>query len=162
MEQMVIRRATEQDVPLILNFIKELAVYEKMLADVTATEELLRENLFEKQQAEVIIGEVEEQPVAFALFFTNFSTFVGKPGLYLEDLFVKPEFRGAGFGQQILAYLANLAVARDYGRFEWVVLDWNQPSIDFYQKMGAVAMDEWRIFRLSGAALTELAATVEN
>lgn len=162
MEKMVIRRATEQDVPLILNFIKELAVYEKMLTDVTATEDLLRENLFEKQQAEVIIGEVEEQPVAFALFFTNFSTFVGKPGLYLEDLFVKPEFRGAGFGQQILAYLANLAVARDYGRFEWVVLDWNQPSIDFYQKMGAVAMDEWRIFRLSGAALTELAAIVEK
>ncbi|MHC5375170.1 N-acetyltransferase family protein [Enterococcus sp. LJL120] len=161
MEQMVIRRATEQDVPLILNFIKELAVYEKMLTDVTATEELLRENLFEKQRAEVIIGEVDEQPVAFALFFTNFSTFVGKPGLYLEDLFVKPEFRGAGFGQQILAYLANLAVARDYGRFEWVVLDWNQPSIDFYQKMGAVAMDEWRIFRVSGPALEKLAA-LEN
>ncbi|WP_265459582.1 GNAT family N-acetyltransferase [Enterococcus sp. HY326] len=161
MAQMVIRRATEQDVPLILNFIKELAVYEKMLADVTATEELLRENLFEKQRAEVIIGEVEEQPVAFALFFTNFSTFVGKPGLYLEDLFVKPEFRGTGFGQQILAYLANLAVERNYGRFEWVVLDWNQPSIDFYQKMGAVAMDEWRIFRVSGPALEKLAA-LEN
>lgn len=159
MEEMVIRRATEQDVPLILSFIKELAVYEKMLTEVTATETILRENLFEKQRAEVIIGEVGEQPVAFALFFTNFSTFVGKPGLYLEDLFVKPAFRGAGFGKQILAYLAKLAVERDYGRFEWVVLDWNQSSIEFYQKMGAQALDEWRIFRVSDTALTQLAAT---
>ncbi|MCM0599425.1 GNAT family N-acetyltransferase [Periweissella fabalis] len=158
MSKLHVRLATVEDTPLILQFIKELAEYEELLSEVTATEEILKKTLFEDHKAEVIIGEVDAQPVAFALFFSNFSTFVGKPGLYLEDLYVKPEFRGAGFGKQLLAYLANLAVSRDYGRFEWWCLDWNTSSIEFYKRMGAKPMDGWTVYRVDGDALTELAA----
>ena len=154
-----IRLATAQDVPVILQFIKGLAEYEKLTPEVTATEDLLRETLFgSRQVAEVIIGEYRGEPVGFALFFHNYSTFLGRPGIYLEDLFVKPEMRGRGFGRVLLAYLAKLAHERKCGRVEWSVLDWNDPAIQFYRKLGATAMDEWTMYRLTGAALTHLAA----
>lgn len=152
-----IRFAQPEDTPLILEFIKGLAEYEKMLDCVEATEEILRETLFTRKAAEVIIGEYNGLPVGFALFFHNFSTFIGKPGLYLEDLFVKPEFRGKGLGKIMLSYLAKLAKERDCGRFEWWCLDWNEPSIAFYKSLGAVPMDEWTVYRVSGKALDELA-----
>lgn len=144
-----IRFATKEDVPIILAFIKELAVYEKLLDEVVATEALLEKYLFEEQKAEVILGDVAGRPVTFALFFTNFSTFLGKPGLYLEDLYVKQEYRGYGLGKQMLAFLANLALERGYGRLEWWVLDWNEPSIAFYKQLGAIPMDEWTTFRVT-------------
>src|SRR3954447_26045501 len=136
-----IERATERDVPLILRQIKELSVYEKMAADVTATEEGLRATLFgARPAAEVIIARVGDTPAGFALFFHNYSTFLGKPGLYLEDLFVKPEARGKGLGKALLVGLAKLAVERGCGRVEWSVLDWNEPSIAFYKSLGAKPM----------------------
>lgn len=156
--QLKIRAATIDDVPLIFEFIKALADYEKLSHEVTATEELLKETLFgARKVAEVLLGYDEETPVGFALFFHNFSTFVGKPGIYLEDLFVKPEHRGKGFGKALLKHLAKIAKERNCGRFEWSVLDWNEPSIKFYKSLGAKAMDEWTIFRVSGEALNELA-----
>lgn len=155
-ENFKLRFAEEKDVALILDFIKELAIYEKMLDDVVATEESLKDFLFHKKMAEVLIGEYNNKPVAFALFFHNFSTFLGRPGIYLEDLYVKPEMRGIGIGKHILSYLAKLCVERKYGRLEWSCLDWNEPSIEFYKKMGAVPMDEWTVYRLSGKALEEL------
>jgi GNAT superfamily N-acetyltransferase len=152
-----IRFAGEADVPLILHFIKGLADYEKLTHEVRATEAQLRETLFgARRYAEVIIGEFEGAPVGFALFFHNYSTFLGQPGIYLEDLFVKPEMRGRGFGKALLTFLAKLAVERKCGRLEWSVLDWNAPAIGFYKKLGAVPMDEWTIFRLTGDALTAL------
>ncbi len=157
-EDFIIRFAGESDVPLILNFIKELAEYEKLLDEVTATEELLRESLFEKKAAEVVFGEYQGTPVGFALFFMNFSTFLGRPGIYLEDLYVKPEMRGRGFGKILLTFLANLAVERGCGRFEWSCLDWNKPAINFYKSMGAIPMEDWTIYRLTGKPLMELAA----
>lgn len=157
LENFKLRTTEEKDVPLILSFIKELAEYEKMSNDVIATEEVLRESLFKRKVAEVIIGEFNNQPVAFAVFFHNFSTFVGKPGIYLEDLYVKPEMRGKGIGKLILSYIAKLCVERNCGRLEWACLDWNEPSIKFYKKMGAVPMDEWTVYRVSDNALTELA-----
>lgn len=141
-----------------MQFIKELAEYEKMLHEVVATEEMLKEKLFEKQQAEVLFLMEDEVEVGFALFFHNFSTFLGKSGLYLEDLYVKPERRGMGYGKELLKKLAQIAVERDCGRFEWWCLDWNKPSIDFYRSLGAEAMDEWTVFRLSGEALKNLAS----
>lgn len=153
-----LRFAEAKDVPLILAFIKELADYEKMLDEVVATEEILLESLFERRMAEVVIGEYKNEPVAFALFFHNFSTFLGQPGIYLEDLYVKPEMRGKGMGKAILAFLAKLCLERKCGRLEWSCLDWNQPSIDFYKKMGAVPMDEWTVYRVYGEALGNLAA----
>jgi GNAT superfamily N-acetyltransferase len=153
-----LRFAKEEDTALILGFIKELAVYEKMLDDVTATEQILRDSLFRRKSAEVLIGEYEGQPVCFALFFHNFSTFVGKPGLYLEDLYVRPEMRGRGIGRKVLSYLGKLAVERDCGRLEWACLDWNLPSIEFYKKMGAIPMDEWTEYRVTGEPLLKLAA----
>lgn len=155
--ELSIRFAEPQDVPVILDLIKELAVYEEMLDEVIATEESLHVHLFEKKMAEVIIGEYQNKPVAFALFFPNFSTFLGKPGLYLEDIYVKPEMRGKGFGKKIFTFLADLTKKRNYGRLEWVCLDWNEPSIRFYKKMGAVPMSDWTTFRLQGNALEELA-----
>ncbi|WP_454785978.1 N-acetyltransferase family protein [Legionella sp. WA2024007413] len=150
--------ATPSDIPLILQFIKELAEYEQLLHEVVATEEQLLETLFgSKSYAEVIIGYLDEKPVSFALFFHNYSTFLGKPGLYLEDLYVKPEARGHGVGQIMLAYLAKLAKNRNCGRFEWWVLDWNEPAIKFYERIGAKPMDEWTVYRVSGKALNELA-----
>ena len=153
-----VRSATKEDVPLILALIRELAEYEKLSHEVTATEEGLREWLFgERPAAEVLIGEVEGRPAAFALFFHNFSTFLGKPGIYLEDLYVRPEFRGRGMGKAMLARLAKLAKERGCGRLEWWVLDWNESAIRFYASLGAVAMDEWTVYRVTGAALGDLA-----
>lgn len=143
-----IRCATPADVGLILTFIKELAEYEQMLDDVVATEELLTEFIFRQKKAEVILGEYKNEPVCFALYFHNFSTFLGRPGIYLEDLFVKPEMRGKGFGKALLSYLSKLAIKRGCGRIEWSCLDWNEPSIQFYKQLGAKPMDEWTVYRL--------------
>jgi GNAT superfamily N-acetyltransferase len=155
-----LRNATKEDVGTILDFIKSLAEYEKLSDDVIATEELLSSTLFGKKKvAEVLIAFYKNEPAGFALFFHNFSTFVGKPGIYLEDLFVKPHMRGKGIGKLLLAYLGKLAVERDCGRIEWSVLDWNEPSIKFYKKLGARPMDEWTVFRMDGEkikALTDL------
>jgi len=153
-----IREATSADVPLILKFIKGLAEYEKLSHEVVATEASLQKTLFgEKPAAEVVIAELHQQPVGFALFFHNFSTFLAQPGLYLEDLFVIPEARGKGVGKALLVHLANLALHRGCGRFEWSVLDWNQPAIDFYRSIGAVGMDEWTVQRVDGERLRALA-----
>ena len=157
-----IRPATPDDVPLIRQLIVELAEYERMRDAAVATDAALREQLFGAQPAaEVLLGEVDGQPAGFALFFHNFSTFLGKRGLYLEDLFVRPQFRGAGLGKHLMATLARLAVQRGCGRFEWSVLDWNTPSIGFYRSIGAVGMDEWTVQRLQGDALHALAARDE-
>ncbi len=153
-----IERAVEKDVPLILSFIKGLAEYERLSHEVVATEELLREALFgERPCAEVIIAYEQDAPVGFALFFHTMSTFLGRRGLYLEDLYVPPESRGKGIGRAMLVYLARLAKERGCGRFEWAVLDWNEPAIRFYRNLGAVSLDEWTVFRLTGEALDELA-----
>lgn len=157
-----IRFAKEKDVELILEFIRELAEYEKLLDEVVATPELLNKHLFgEKPKAEVIIGEYNGKPVGFALFFYNFSTFLGKPGIYLEDLFIKKEARGNGFGKTLLSYLAQLTIERNCGRLEWWVLNWNEAAISFYKKLGAQAMDEWTVYRVAGGALRELAEEFE-
>jgi GNAT superfamily N-acetyltransferase len=154
-----IRDATQGDVPLILSFVRELAEYERLAHEVVATEEELRESLFGvRRYAEVLIAEHDGTPAGFALFFHNFSTFLGKPGIYLEDLYVKPAFRGAGVGKKLLVHLANLAKERDCGRLEWWVLDWNEPSIGFYKKIGAVPMDDWTVYRVSGSTLEDLAS----
>ena len=153
-----IERATERDVPLILDLIRQLADYERMSDQVVATEAGLRETLFgARPSAEVIVARAGDEPAGFALFFHNYSTFLGKPGLYLEDLFVVPKFRGRGYGKALLVRLAQIAVERDCGRFEWSVLDWNEPAIGFYKKLGATPMNEWTIFRVTGDALHKLA-----
>jgi len=157
-ENYTLRFAEEKDIPLILKFIKELADYEKLLNEVVATEEILMESLFVRKAAQVVIGEYEGIPVSFALFFHNFSTFTGKPGLYLEDLYVRPEMRGKGMGKALLSFLAKLAVERDCGRFEWWCIDWNESSIKFYKQLGAIPMDEWTVYRVCDKALTNLAA----
>lgn len=158
--QFEIKPATINDVPLILSFIKELAEYEKLSHAVVATESLLMKSLFgENPHAEVLIGYLDGNPVSFALFFHNFSTFLGQPGIYLEDLYVKPEARGQGIGQKMLSYLAHLAKERECGRFEWWVLDWNEVAIGFYKKLGAKAMDEWTVYRVTGQSLDDLAAS---
>lgn len=152
-----IRFADENDLALILDFIKQLATYEKMLDEVVATEELLREWLFVRKVAEVIFIMEDDVEVGFALFFHNFSTFLGKAGIYLEDLFVKPEYRGKGYGKALIKKLASIAIERGCGRLEWSCLDWNQPSIDFYLSLGAEAMDEWTVYRVAGDTLANLA-----
>jgi GNAT superfamily N-acetyltransferase len=153
-----IRPAAAGDTALVLQFIRELAEYERLLDRVVATEPVLHEALFGAvPRAEVLIAEVAGVAAGFALYFHNFSTFVGRAGLYLEDLFVRPEFRSHGVGKALLIELARTAVARNCGRFEWAVLDWNQPAIGFYRSLGAVAQDDWTVFRLEGAALTALA-----
>lgn len=153
-----IEQARPAHLPLILSFIKELAEYERLSTEVVATEELLRDSLFgERAVAEVIIGYEGDRAVGFALFFHNFSTFLGRRGLYLEDLYVKPEARGRGRGRALLVYLARLARERNCGRLEWAVLDWNKPAIEFYRNLGARPMKEWMIFRLTGEALDHLA-----
>ncbi len=152
-----LRFATEADIPLILNFIKELAAYEVMLDEVTATEAVLYESLFQRKAAEVIIGEYESRPVSFALFFHNFSTFLGRPGIYLEDLYVRSELRGKGIGKIMLAFLAKLTLERNCGRLEWWCLDWNESSVEFYKQMGAVPMDEWTVYRVADQTLEDLA-----
>jgi GNAT superfamily N-acetyltransferase len=162
-DSLEIRKAQKSDVPMILHFIKELATYEKLLHEVTATEELLEKSLFgEKSVAEVVIASFENRDVGFALYFHNFSTFVGKPGIYLEDLYVSPEYRGKGFGKSLLKYLANLAIERDCGRLEWWVLDWNESAIKFYKSLGAKPMDEWTVFRVAGEDLIKLANDEES
>lgn len=153
-----IRKANFSDCKLILSFIRELGEYEKLSHEIVATEETLAETLFGKRAfAEVLIGEVNGEPVGYALFFHNFSTFTGRPGIYLEDLYVRPQRRGLGFGKCLLAYIANLAVERQCSRVEWSVLDWNEPSIEFYRSIGAKAMDEWTVNRLHGEALQNFA-----
>ena len=153
-----IRPASEDDVPIILSFIKELAEYERLSHEVIATEDTLRECLFgERRFAEVVIGYYGNEPVGFALFFYNFSTFLSKPGIYLEDLYVKPEFRRRGYGRALLLYLARLAKEQGCGRFEWSALDWNEPAINFYKNLGAVPMDEWTVYRVTGETLSRLA-----
>ncbi|MBR1971551.1 MAG: GNAT family N-acetyltransferase [Clostridia bacterium] len=154
---MEIRFAQKTDVKTILEFIKELASYENLLDEVVATEELLKEWIFEKKKAEVLLLEVENKPVGFALFFHNFSTFLGKAGIYLEDLFVKKEYRGKGYGKALLKELAKIAVKRGCGRLEWSCLDWNKPSIDFYLSLSAKPMDEWTTYSLQGEDLTNFA-----
>lgn len=153
-----IRSAVPADVPTILSLIRGLAEYERLLDDCVATEVLLDKWLFGEKKAEVLIGEANGEPVAFALFFTSFSTFLAKPGIYLEDLFVVPHARGKGFGKRLLAHLARLVVERDFGRLEWACLDWNEPSITFYLSLGAKQMNEWTTYRLAGEKLEELAA----
>jgi GNAT superfamily N-acetyltransferase len=157
MKQLTFRKAEETDCGLILRFIRALADYEKMLDEVVATEDLLRDWLFRKHSAEVLFACEDGKEIGFALFFHNFSTFVGRAGLYLEDLYVLPEYRGNGYGKALLKQLASIAVERGCGRMEWVCLDWNRPSIDFYRSLGAQAMDEWTIYRLAGESLTNLA-----
>ena len=155
-----IERATERDVPLILELIQGLAVYEQLAHEVTATEAGLRETLFgARPAADVIIAYAGDMPAGFALFFPNYSTFLGKPGLYLEDLFVRPEYRGQGLGLALMQRLAQIAVERGCGRFEWSVLDWNEPAIGFYKSLGAKLMDGWSIVRVNGEALATLART---
>lgn len=159
MPEVEIRTATEADVPLILSLIKELAEYERLAHEVSATEDLLRESLFgERQVAEALLGYHEGDPAGFALFFHNFSTFLGRSGIYLEDLYVKPELRGRGVGRAMLVYLAKLARERKCGRLEWSVLNWNEPAIRLYRGIGALPMDGWTVYRLTGESLEGLAS----
>jgi GNAT superfamily N-acetyltransferase len=154
-----IRPATRDDVGLLLSLIRALAEYEKLSHEVSATEALLRDNLFDQRRcAEAVLAFEGERVVGMALYFHNFSTFLGKPGLYLEDLFVLPECRGRGYGKALMIHLAQIARARDCGRFEWWVLDWNAPAIEFYRSIGAIPMDQWTVQRVTGAALDALAA----
>jgi len=155
-----IRPAIIDDCPLVLRFIRELADYEQLLHEVIAEVSTLEQSLFgDTRHAEVVIAEYQGLPVGFALFFHNYSTFLARPGLYLEDLYIQPEMRGKGFGRQLLSYLASLALNRNCGRLEWWVLDWNQPAKDFYQSVGAEPMNDWTVNRLSGSALDSLAAS---
>ena len=156
MSNISFRPALPEDCPLILSFIKALAEYEKMSDQVVATEELLKEWIFEKGKAEVIFPVVDGKEVGFALFFHNFSTFLGRAGIYLEDLFIKPEHRGKGYGKATLQQLGRIALERRCGRLEWACLDWNRPSIDFYLSLGAMPMDEWTVYRLAGDSLRGL------
>ena len=157
METLSFRFATVEDVPKILFFIKELAAYEKLADEVSADENLLREWIFDKKKAEVLFALENNIQIGFALFFHNFSTFLGKAGIYLEDLYVKPEHRGKGYGRKIIKKLAEIAVERGCGRLEWWCLDWNEPSINFYLKIGAKPMNDWTVYRVDGENLTNLA-----
>ncbi len=153
-----IRAATEEDVPLILRFIRELAEYEKLPHECVATEDSVRSTLFGTPRfAEVLIGEIDREPAGFALFFHNYSTFLARPGIYLEDLYVRPECRGKGYGRALLVRLAEIARERNCGRLEWAVLTWNEPAIRFYKSLGARPLDEWITFRLTGKELADLA-----
>lgn len=152
-----IREATKQDIPTILNFTKELAIYEDMLEDVSASPELIEKWLFTNPVAHVLLGSVDQQDVIIAIYFTSYSTFLAKPGIYLEDLFVLKEHRNRGYGKQMLKKLASICVENEYGRLEWACLDWNQPSIDFYKSLGAQVMDEWTTYRLCDQALEDMA-----
>lgn len=156
------RCAEESDTPLILKFIKELAEYEKLLDEVVATEALLKEWLFEKKKAEVIFAVADGTEIGYALFFHNFSTFLGRAGLYIEDLYIKPEYRGHGYGKEMLTKLAEIAAERGCGRLEWWCLDWNKPSIDFYLSMGAGAMSDWTVYRITGDTLKALAGNTTD
>lgn len=155
--KLTFRYAVRKDIPLILQFIRDLAEYEKLLDEVVADEATLEEWIFDQKKAEVIFAMQEGKEVGFALFFHNFSTFLGRAGLYLEDLFVLPEYRGKGYGKQLLKKLASIAVQRKCGRLEWWCLDWNQSSIDFYLSLGAEPMSDWTVYRISGDTLQDLA-----
>jgi len=157
-DELAIVPAREGDVPLILEFISKLAEYERLSEEVTANEALLREALFgARPVAKALLAYCNAEPAGFALYFLSFSTFIGRPGIYLEDLFVLPVFRGKGIGKALLSHLARLAKQRKYARVEWAVLDWNQPAIDFYRKLDARPMEDWTVFRLSGPALDKAA-----
>lgn len=156
-EKLTFRYAKRNDIPLILQFIKELAAYEKLINEVVTDEKTLEEWIFDKQKAEVLFAVVDGGEIGFALFFHNFSTFLGRAGIYLEDLFVKPEYRGKGYGKAILIKLAAIAVERGCGRLEWWCLDWNKPGIDFYLSLGAEPMSDWTVYRLTGDTLSNLA-----
>jgi GNAT superfamily N-acetyltransferase len=157
-EKFTFRYAKRDDISLILQFIKDLAAYEKMINEVVADEKTLEEWIFDKQKAEVIFAVVDDEEIGFVLFFHNFSTFLGRAGIYLEDLFVKPEYRGKGYGKAILKKLAAIAVERGCGRLEWWCLDWNKPGIDFYLSLGAEPMDDWTVYRITGDTLFNLAS----
>jgi GNAT superfamily N-acetyltransferase len=155
--QLQIRRAVASDAATILTLIRELAEFERLAHEVVSTEESLTRELFGPQPgAEVVIAQVGEEVVGFALYFQNFSTFLGKPGLYLEDLYIRPKFRGQGYGEQLLHYLGAICIERGYGRLEWSVLDWNQRAINFYKGLGAQALNDWTVFRVTGEALIRL------
>lgn len=154
--EITFRYADRQDLGLILGYIKELAEYEKLQNEVVATEEILEEWIFNQKKAEVILAQADGKEAGFILFFHNFSTFLGRAGIYLEDLFVRSEYRGAGVGKALLKKLASITVERGCGRLEWSCLDWNQKSIDFYRSMGAVSMDEWTVYRVTGDSLKQL------
>jgi len=151
------RNAVEADAPLILGFIRDLAEYERLSDEVVTNEETLREWIFEKRRAEVIFPTLDGTEIGYALYFYNFSTFLGRAGLYIEDLYIKPEYRGRGFGKATLAELARIAVEHECGRLEWWCLDWNKPSIEFYLSLGAKPMEDWTVFRIAGEGLTDLA-----
>lgn len=154
-----IKQATKEDVPLILSFIRELAEYEQLLHEVVVTEQILLESLFgDTTRAEVLIGFSNGLPSSFVIYFYNYSTFLGRPGVYIEDLYVRPEFRGLGVGKKLLAHLAKICIDNDYPRLQWWVLDWNEYAISFYKKIGAKPMDEWTVYRVSGHELNELAS----
>lgn len=155
-----IRTAEEEDVPVLFELVRGMAVYEKMTDVMTVTEELLKENLFVKKYAETILAEYKGEIVGYAMFFNTFSSFLGKANIYLEDLYLKPEARGCGIGKALLACLAKITVERGCGRLEWMVLDWNEPSIRFYKQMGASPQDEWTMYRVDGEALPSLAARI--
>lgn len=155
-DNLTFRFAEREDTPLILKFIRELADYEKMLDEVVADEKTLEEWIFDRQKAEVLFAVAEGKEVGFALFFHNFSTFLGRAGIYLEDLFVQPEYRGRGYGKAILKKLAAIALERGCGRLEWWCLDWNKPSIDFYLSLGAEPMSDWTVYRIAGDTLRKL------
>ena len=157
MEPLSFRAARREDVPLILEMIRALAEYEQLLSEVVATESVLEEWLFDKEKAEVLFPMLEGKEIGFALYFHNFSTFLGRAGLYLEDLYIQPEYRGRGYGRKVLQKLAQIAVERGCGRLEWWCLDWNAPSIAFYKNLGAQPMDEWTVYRLTGDTLRDLA-----
>ncbi len=162
-KQFRIDAATESDVPVILSLIRELAEYERLLHEAVATEADLRQSLFSLHPAaEAVIGRYNGEPIAFAVFFRNFSTFLGRPGIYLEDLYVRPPYRGRGFGSRLLMHLAALAVERGYGRLEWSVLDWNELAIKSYRRAGAVPMDGWTVYRLTGDTLVSLASKYDE
>ena len=152
-----IRFAEENDARIVLDMVRELAAYEKLVDNLEATEELFSESLFQRGVAEALIGEYEGKPVGYAIFFHNFSSFTGRIGLYIEDIYVKPEMRGKGFGRAMFAYIAKLAVERKCGRLEWSCLDWNKPSIAFYEKMDAKRLEDWTMYKLSGDALQRMA-----
>jgi len=156
-DDLIIRPAIKDDIPIILGFIRELAEYEKLLPEVVATEELLEEWLLERRHPEVIMGEYMGETIGYALFFHNFSTFLGRGGIYIEDLYIKPGFRQMGFGLRFFRHLARTALNRGCGRLEWACLDWNQPSIDFYLSLGAKALSDWTTYRIAGNTLIHLA-----
>lgn len=161
-DKLTFRNAVRDDTPLILSFIRKLADYEKMSDDVIADEKTLESWIFDKQKAEVIFAVVNEKEIGFALFFHNFSTFLGRAGLYLEDLYVDPEYRGKGYGKALLQKLAAIAAERGCGRLEWCCLDWNKPSIDFYLSLGAEPMSDWTTYRVAGNTLEKLAQPDEK